>query len=717
MAEAQRSAVNAKVAVHAGNLIAESGSRQVTEGALRSAQKAKALHSRPRNNVDLFGWDAVWAVTFETMNGLIARQVAQASWPKTLHQITHKSEPPVLSVGTAASGKQREAELEGELGTWKLALDGDGDDIFLNVEIKKATLRYYSPFAAAGAAPDVTEIKQCVAQISVKAEFLADTANNAATELRIKTGDAIKLEQVAPSLGNVLKDAALKVALSAWFQDNSNKFNLLFATVQQMANTGSRLDWMKPSHLGYAVNVPRQATEKTATFAILAMINGAEPGSRSTFEVSQDVIVPGSDMGFSLSRAAYLRYFLLPAVPAMFQGAIAAQPAENNFKLNDDATEITNIVEATTVEMKTDDGHSFALTIPKEKFRLSVEGDKLTVRINDARFGDVKGYTLKLDFDETFKFGFAPARGKTPAHIVVKEVDANSDVSVEEEQWYANTQIALDIAGVVVTLTAIAMGFTFFGDGDSTAATEGEAAPGSRRMNLRANSTFAELDGEQMPAIADEETQGTARGALPGDGAGAAGGPRGAGVGHVLEDDDTDDERQSVDSSGSAIQYYNHDTGNLYRTREAYEASLKRTGVGDSDTEQGPPATTDQAGGAPRSFVRNIFKFVVTPAAGLLSAGLDITGFLASARDRHINQSYGNEDFKALEAVQHAISQAVNWPNTVGDFSLDAVALNDALQFGFSGPSAKAVDGRSTKAAHGSRRAQEARRAASRSEQ
>lgn len=296
------------------------------------------------------GWDVVFAVRYSVLNTAIRN--------------TYKTKPDSMPGKFSGNthGKLGSNEVVGSWGVWQITTGGSGIYIQMNC-----------PIAAGWYNGDKLDLTGYTVVIRVQLDFFehkteGDTSLKQELKLRLDKSDPnnppVVIVTILDPQGIALEagDAGmLEGPFKAWFTDNLVLFDHVFCTADttETESTADGLYWLKPSFTACAAAEPTATTGLTqeqimdqSVFAVLHTIEGRKPEGLAA-EIDLNAIPMGKNTALSFSNACFLRHFIEPALPFLFQidtsqctdkAAVERLLKEfgENFEVVNDGKEISN---------------------------------------------------------------------------------------------------------------------------------------------------------------------------------------------------------------------------------------------------------------------------------------------------------------------------------------------------------------------------------------
>jgi hypothetical protein len=378
--------------------------------------------AEPVGDTDLTkGWDAVFAVRYSVLNRAIGN--AYTTRPDAL---------PTKFSG-ATKGRLGSSKVEGTWDPWQVTTGGSG--IYLQMNC---------PIASGSYNDGAFDLASCTVVIRVQLEFFDHKAGDDASlqkalKLKLDKSDAssppVVLVTILDKAGNPLEAGdigALGAPLNAWFTDNLVAFDHVFCVVDMAdaESASAALDWLKPAYTAYAAAEPAATKGLTheqimdqSVFAVLHTIEGREPAGLAA-EIDLNAIPMGKGAAFNLSRPCFIRHFIEPALPFLFQidtsrctdkESVRKLLAEfgRNFELTNDDKMISNKRNLKLPPMKLPEDAGNKIVQPDIKagdFSIEVDGQLVRVTFNDMHYEYSHGIDVYLTYKSELQLSLKDKR-------------------------------------------------------------------------------------------------------------------------------------------------------------------------------------------------------------------------------------------------------------------------------------------------------------------
>lgn len=422
--------------------------------------------SQPMGDTDLTkGWDVVFAVRYPALNTAInnAYKTTPQAMPSTFHGSVH--------------GKLGSSTVDGTWGVWQITTGGSGTFIQMECQI---TQGWYNQNQL-----DLSGYKVLIRvqlwffdhksdnQAGEKDPSGSDTALKKALKLRVDKSDPenppVVVSSILDNTGQPLDPGdtgTLSGPLQSWFLDNLVLFDHVFCTAditQEEANT-TGLYWLKPASVAYAAAEPFDTNQLTheqrldqSVFAVLHTIEGREPTGLSP-SVDLNAIPIDKNAAFNLSRKSFLRHFIEPALPFVFQIDTSQCTDEasvekllkefrGNFEIDNDDKEITSKrnLNLPPMQLPKDLGNKIVHPdIAAGDFSLELDGQVIRLTFKDMHFEYSPGINVYITYTSEMKISINDRR------LHLTETRRSQRSQITKESWVTWAEIVGGIALAVV---------------------------------------------------------------------------------------------------------------------------------------------------------------------------------------------------------------------------------------------------------------------------
>jgi hypothetical protein len=462
------------------------------------------------------GWDVVFAVRYPALN--IAIRNAYTSTPQSM---------PGEFQGSV-HGKLGSSSVKGIWGMWQITTGGSGTYIQMECPILKGWYKenqldlagykvlirvqlwffdHKSDHPSAAAGSDGT-LRKALKLLVDK----SDPTNPPVVIVSIMDSDN---QPLGPGDTGMLAGP-----LQNWFMDNLVLFDHVFCTadVTQAEADAPGLYWLKPSYVAYAAAEPFDTSQLTheqrmdqSVFAILHTIESRDPAGLSP-AVDLNAIPFGRSAAFSLSRKRFLRHFIEPALPFLFQidtsqctdqASVEKLLKEfgGHFEIDNDDKEITNKRNLNLPPMRLPEELKNKIVYPDiaaGDFSLELDGQVLRLTFKDMHFEFSPGINVYITYTSELTMSMKNR------HLHLTETKRSQRSTITKEAWVTWAEV---IGGIVLAVALVplggAAGKAIGGVVSRTTATAAqEAAEGASTIAAET----AEVAVTEIANVASEET-------------------------------------------------------------------------------------------------------------------------------------------------------------------------------------------------------------------
>jgi len=413
-------------------------------------------------NIDLMGWDTVFALTLDALNNSI---------------VSHKTSPANFS-GTDPVGG---AVVSGTWNAWSV-IGGEGDGIYLKCPVATGSMTVgNSSFKLDGSSvvvmitlaqtPSKTQLNDSTAQAgSGKSLDMKANANSSDPFQQPKvqpTGNSATSSKFNDAVQGYMTYAAV-AGFTAYFNSNLSVFDAVFAAVRlEETSIEAGKQWLKPQFSSYAM-ASSANNEADAYFGILSLTSPLQNGQKlpqqnfdeRMFSFFTTTETPTNSV-FAVSAPLAMQNMIQQSAVLCVKGA-----SMGDFQITNGGITVTNKNQLNWGDFAFDKDHPDQLVTPVIKpgdFQLSLDGSNFHLSISQAAFTTPDGTAdVKITADQYFNFGavklsdgnyyFTPGKG-LGTNSIRADVSANKDF-----------QIAMIIESVVV---GVALGFLGAGLGEA----------------------------------------------------------------------------------------------------------------------------------------------------------------------------------------------------------------------------------------------------------
>jgi hypothetical protein len=396
------------------------------------------------DQIDLYGWDTVFAINYKQANQAIK---------------TAKSTPQSFAYNDSTSN----VHINGKWDDWQLTSGGDGQNLQLRCPVVSGTVTHEN---------NTFDLKNSVLQIQIRLSKVPDPAarfndpsakSDTGIPIRLltntistNTDPAVSvLSAEFPEVSDSLLKEALPGVFSAYFNTHITDFSHTFSIliVNEQADKQD-YQWLKPTDLSYACKNAADGSLDKSVFAVLCMtdnhpigINEHAIDNRILQVVSKD-----ANSAFGISDTQVLKHLFAPGAVAVIQGSKLT-----DFNITNDNLTILNNRDITWGNFQLESGEIVRPVIKAGRFQMTLQSSQVNLQITDAAFnwpkwhgpGDIK---VRLTLNQFFEFDLKPngkggyvfvPKGAGPG---VKDITATVSASKDVQIF----DICMGIAGSLV---------------------------------------------------------------------------------------------------------------------------------------------------------------------------------------------------------------------------------------------------------------------------
>jgi hypothetical protein len=390
--------------------------------------------------IDLNGWDLVAGITYEDVNLAISRD---------------KTSPTDFAV---SSSDGTASVSDGKFGTWSLVrgselkISAAGDTITVNIPVTGGTLRVAGTSGA---------LVACDVTATIHAEYIPQPGGDALMP-SMRSAEVVDSK---PDQSDFTRQAGFRQLMTQWLQENLKTFNQVFATVNLEADFSQTpgLAWMKPTYHGYATAEPAQVGSEAPknVFAVLALIDGGKPTTRTVNTVSEEVIptLPAkkgetpkqADAGVCISAGKFLEHFMLDGASWMFDGR---PNPKTSFRIDNDELEIVTTTELNLPKLSLENGNEVSPTVPSGAFSIQVVGTELKINLDEANFVPKTLFHASVNYNGVYNIAY----DATKQILTLVDVSHTSGGSCAADHGLNVLDIALGVTALCTGMIAGAAG-------------------------------------------------------------------------------------------------------------------------------------------------------------------------------------------------------------------------------------------------------------------
>ncbi|MEM9293126.1 MAG: TULIP family P47-like protein [Acidobacteriota bacterium] len=413
-------------------------------------------------NIDLMGWDTVFALRLDAVNQSI---VAQKTTPATFDGVDKKGG------GT----------VKGEWEAWSVT-GGEGDGILLHCPVKSGTLTVEGLEGSHKLDGGWVEVMITLVKEKSDAELPDSSAKPGSGTTHVFRANQTDNQFESPKVQGMSYDFspgflnyAAQDAFTAYFTDNISVFNAVFAAVRE-EETAVEADkqWLKPALSVYALARPAEgATLENSGFGVLSLVNPPSGSTLPQQNFDLDMFKPfaktetKTNSVFAVSAPLAMTHIVQQSAVHCVMGATM-----DDFKVTNSGITVTNKNTLNWGNFVVKKGSPAVTPVIKPgDFELTLDGMDFHLNISQAAFTTPDGTAdVKLTADQYFNMGAVKLANGKYYFKPDKGLGTNSiraDVSPNK-----GFEIAMIIESIVI---GVALGFLGAGLGEAA----GEAVNGA----------------------------------------------------------------------------------------------------------------------------------------------------------------------------------------------------------------------------------------------
>lgn len=395
-------------------------------------------------NIDLFGWDTSFGISFEQVNKSIANQ---KSTPQTFSQ---------GKIGVAGS-------ISGTWSHWSFTLNGDGKNINIKCPIKTGSYLALLP-ANSGKTVDLGGVGEHYFEVQLRLEAF-DSSQEWYDTTSVKNSGSIKQYQVKSSGGTperptvsiyrssfsedspgfkVLNNPAAEFAICEsafleYFKSNLDKFENIFSifTLNAKADKGY-FQWLKATTTDYAVETTNEMS--SSIFSVLAMTENRPAPNSGQATDPRLLQAANSSSVFAIAKKRFLKNWLMPGVAL----ANAGTSDEDYFMFSDTLiSNNKNLVFKSRIENHAKKPTD--LKVPKGNFKVGIFDTQMVVRFEGASFEYDNGITCELNYVDYYNLSLLPGNGHNALHVTPVSKLPDIQMSMQVADWRQKRDMWIEI--------------------------------------------------------------------------------------------------------------------------------------------------------------------------------------------------------------------------------------------------------------------------------
>jgi hypothetical protein len=365
------------------------------------AQSQNTQSNNDTGNIDLMGWDTVFAISLDGLNSSIVAQ---------------KTTPPKFN----GTGPQAGATVSGTWNAWSVT-GGEGDGIYLNCPVNTGTLTIpgmNQPYTLDGGSVTV----EITLAVNDSNQQLADKTAKAGTgktkvfQANATSSDPFqqpKVQKVQFTSVTGLAVYAAQDAFQGYFNANLGDFQHVFSAVcleEEAVDAGKQ--WLKPYQSLYALASPGTDGGQTPGQSYFGILSLTSPPSQPLPQQNFDLrmfdfftkTTPPTNSVFAISATLSMQNIVLQSAQHCVKGATV-----DDFEITNNGITVTNKNTLNWGDFQWDkDNPSSTVTpvISPNNFQLSLDGGNFHLSISQAAFTTPDGTCdVKLSADQYFNMG------------------------------------------------------------------------------------------------------------------------------------------------------------------------------------------------------------------------------------------------------------------------------------------------------------------------
>jgi len=430
-------------------------------------------------DIDLMGWDTVFALTLDALNKSIVSQ---------------KTTPPAFSGKDTAGG----AACTGTWGPWQVQ-GGEGNGIIMSCPVVSGTLT----------TPGMPDTPLDGAVVEVMITLVPKAASQQLNDPTAKTGTGTTQNLLANQTTDEFEQPRVQsikgipgsatypaeAAFNAYFQNNLAEFDAVFAAVRlEEEAIEANKQWLKPAFSTYALASPgsgggSSGSQADSAFALLSLVNaptGQLPQQNFDLRMFQVFAstATATNSVFAVSAALAIQNIVLQAAKQCVMGA-----SDDDFEIANDGITITNKNQLTwgNFQLTANDPSSVVQPIISPgNFQLTLDGMNFHLSVSQAEFTSPDGTCdIKLTADQYFNIEAAKRSDDHYYLLPSPGLGTNSiRADVSPNKGFEIAMIIESIAvGIIFAFIGGALGDAL-GPAASTAVEEGEGVVSATAQDL-----------------------------------------------------------------------------------------------------------------------------------------------------------------------------------------------------------------------------------------
>lgn len=323
------------------------------------------------NTLSTNNWDTAFGIKFKDANQAI---ISKASSPKSFTG-THTVVSDTYTVNA-------------DFGNWQMN-GGAGSLLQMNLPLTSGKI-------SGGSQPDASF--QADATIQVSLAYIPQPPSSGApvtkNDLKVDLSKPVHVLDVNITTGPASAKDSISGALQDWLNNNLQEFNHVFTAVDLNSEVDKgAFNWLKPTHVGYAIYTEGFASVDDYIFGVLSMTDNAK-GNNLTPVIDPNIIPSDADAGFLISAPRVIEKMFEPHIESLFIGA-----TDSDFDTQDDGMTIYNLKTLKFTEFKLEDGKSITdAHIDADGFNFSIGNGSVIIQFNGLKFTWKEGYEVTVNY-------------------------------------------------------------------------------------------------------------------------------------------------------------------------------------------------------------------------------------------------------------------------------------------------------------------------------
>jgi len=278
-------------------------------------------------------------------------------------------------------------QIDASFGPWQMT-GGSGSLLVMTLPLSGGTI-------SGGGQPDAAFAGS--AQIQVSLGFIPQPHDDSTNYLKLDDTQVVSVLSVMLTSGPQDAVTTIKGALQDWLNSNIGDFNHVFAAVDlnvHLDQPGTDpFDWVKPTHVGYAIYTDGVASVDDYVFGVMAMTEN-RPGLNLSPVIDPGIIPSGCDAGFLIGGERVIEKIFAPNIHLLF-----ADSSPSDFDTQDDGFTLINVNTLTLSPLTLEDGSVITdATIAPAGFTLWVGSGYVEIDFVGLSFTWENAYTISINY-------------------------------------------------------------------------------------------------------------------------------------------------------------------------------------------------------------------------------------------------------------------------------------------------------------------------------